>query len=151
MSLQDVLVGFCTAVLVASATLVLIRIIRGPSVLDRTVASEVMISIIVCALGLEAAVNRHSTTLPILVSLSLLGFVGSVAIARFVARDHDRGTDEPSPRNFLGRSGEDAPARALGADDAMPVQGPEPGAPPRRLADDRVLDRPDDAGGRERG
>lgn len=111
MSVQTVLVGFCAAVLVVSALLVLVRIIRGPSVLDRTIASEVLVSIIVCALGLEAAVNRHATTLPILVSLSLLGFVGSVAIARFVARDHDRGSDEPSRKNFLGRSGEDASPR----------------------------------------
>ncbi|MVA75222.1 sodium:proton antiporter [Auraticoccus sp. F435] len=111
MSLQSVLVTLCAALLVVSAALVLVRIIRGPSVLDRTVASEVLISIMVCAFGLEAAINRNPTTLPILVSLSLLGFVGSVAIARFVARDHDRGSDEPSPNNYLGRTGEDAPGR----------------------------------------
>ncbi|MGH8823898.1 MAG: monovalent cation/H+ antiporter complex subunit F, partial [Jiangellaceae bacterium] len=35
--------------------------------------------------GLEAAVNRHATTLPILVVLSLVGFVGSVSVARFAA------------------------------------------------------------------
>ena len=39
--------------------------------------------------ALEAAVHRHTTTLPILVVLSLLGFVGSVSIARFT-----RGSDD---------------------------------------------------------
>lgn len=107
MSLQTVLVGAAAAVLVVSALLVLVRIIRGPSVLDRTVASEVLVSVIVCGLGLEAAVNRHATTLPILVSLSLTGFVGSVAIARFVARDHDRGSDRSPPVGSPGRSGGD--------------------------------------------
>lgn len=109
MSVEDVLVAASAVVLSVSALLVLVRIIRGPSVLDRTVASDVMISIMVCALGLEAAVNRHSSTLAIVVSLSLLGFVGSLAVARFVARDHDRGTDEPSPKSYLGRQGEDGP------------------------------------------
>lgn len=98
----------CAALLVVSALLVLIRIVRGPSVLDRTVAGEVMMSIMVCAFGLEAAINRNPTTLPILVSLSLLGFVGSVAVARFVARDHDRGSDLPSAAAFIERDGADA-------------------------------------------
>jgi multicomponent Na+:H+ antiporter subunit F len=40
-------------------------------------------------LGLEAAVTKHSATLPILISLSLVGFVGSVSVARYVARDRD--------------------------------------------------------------
>lgn len=111
MSLQNVLIGFCGVVLVVAALLVLVRIIRGPSVLDRTIASEVLISIMVCGFGLQAAITRSSTTLPILVSLALLGFVGSVAIARFVARDHDRGEDAASPENYLGRSGEDASER----------------------------------------
>ncbi len=76
-------------VLFGAAMLVVVRIIRGPSVLDRVVATDVLVSIVVCALGVEAALARHSTTLPILISLSLVGFVGSVAVARFVARDRD--------------------------------------------------------------
>ena len=79
------------AVLSLSAALVLVRVIRGPSMLDRVMAVDVLIAVLVCGLGLEAAVNRHATTLPILVSLSLVGFVGSVSVARFVARDTDDG------------------------------------------------------------
>ncbi len=116
MSVELVLVAVCATLLVVSALLVLVRIIRGPSVLDRTVASEVMIATAICGLGLEAAVNRNSSTLPILVTLSLLGFVGSVAVARFVARDHDRGRDAPSRHSYLGRTGEDG--TTTGRDDA---------------------------------
>jgi multicomponent Na+:H+ antiporter subunit F len=108
MTAGSVLTMICATLLALSALLVLIRIIRGPSVLDRTVASEVMISIMVCAFGLEAAINQNTTTLPILVSLALLGFVGSVAVARFVARDHDRGSDEPRAGAFIGHDGADA-------------------------------------------
>ncbi|YAL82785.1 monovalent cation/H+ antiporter complex subunit F [Dermacoccaceae bacterium W4C1] len=77
------------AVLLVSALLSLVRIVRGPSVLDRVIASDVLVSIIVCTLAVEAAATDHSTTLPILISLSLMGFVGSVAVARFVAADSD--------------------------------------------------------------
>lgn len=73
----------------AAVVLAVVRIIRGPSAVDRGISNEVLVSTMVCALGVEAAVNRHTTTLPILVSLSLVGFLASVAIARFAARDRD--------------------------------------------------------------
>lgn len=85
------LTGFIVVVLVVAAVLTLTRIVRGPSVLDRAIALEVMVTILVCALGAEAALTRHTTTLPILVSLSLLGFIGSVAVVRFVPTDMDPG------------------------------------------------------------
>lgn len=77
------------ALLAVAALLTLVRIVRGPSVLDRVVATDVLVSTLVCVLGTEAAVHRHTTTLPLLVSLSLIGFVGAVAVARFVVADPD--------------------------------------------------------------
>lgn len=83
--------------LFASALLSLIRITLGPSVLDRVVASDVLVSIVVCALGAYAALTDAWTTLPLLISLSLVGFMGSVAVARFVARDRDTPFVAPAP------------------------------------------------------
>ncbi len=94
--MTDVLSYLAGALLSAAAFLTLIRIIRGPSVLDRVVASEVMVAIVICVLGVEAAVTRHTATLPILISLSLVSFAGSVAVARFVARDRDDRDDRPA-------------------------------------------------------
>ena len=87
------------ALLALAALLALVRVVRGPSVLDRAIGTDVLVSIVVCALGAEAALTRHSTTLPILISLSLVAFVGAVAVARFVARDRDvpvDGSAEPA-------------------------------------------------------
>lgn len=92
MSITILLAVFGAIMLAAAAGCVIVRIVRGPTVLDRVVAVDVLVSVVVCGLGLEAAINRHSTTLPILISLSLLGFVGSVSVARFVAKD----VDEPN-------------------------------------------------------
>lgn len=69
--------------------LVLIKLIRGPSVLNRALASDLLVSTLICAIGAEMVLRRHDSTLPILVSLALLAFVGTVAVARFVARDND--------------------------------------------------------------
>jgi multicomponent Na+:H+ antiporter subunit F len=83
------------ALLTVAAALALIRVVRGPTVLNRIVALDVLVSILLSVLGLEAAYNRHATTLPIMVSLALIGFVGSVSVARFVAADRD----DPSPED----------------------------------------------------
>ena len=65
------------------------------------VAADVLIAVVIAALALEAIVNDHSTTLPVMLVLSLLGFAGSVSIARFVA-DRDKATrwnvEPPEPR-----------------------------------------------------
>ncbi|MCM0675979.1 monovalent cation/H+ antiporter complex subunit F [Micromonospora phytophila] len=70
-----------------TALLALIRLYRGPSLLDRVVAADMLLATMIGAVGAEAAVNRHATTLPVLVVLSLLGFVGSVSLVRFAVRE----------------------------------------------------------------
>ena len=76
-----------TVLLSVTALLALARIYRGPSLLDRVVGADLLLSTMLGAVGAEAAVNRHATTLPVLVVLSLLGFVGSVAMVRFAVRE----------------------------------------------------------------
>ena len=75
----------CGTMLVAAAILSLVRAERGPSMLDRTVALDVFVTVLVGGIVLESAVSGRLDTLPILVVLSLVGFVGSVTIARFAA------------------------------------------------------------------
>ncbi|MFR9775461.1 monovalent cation/H+ antiporter complex subunit F [Micromonospora sp. MS34] len=75
-----------TGLLSVTALLALARIYRGPSLLDRIVAADLLLSTMLGAVGAEAAINRHPTTVPVLVVLSLLGFVGSVSLVRFALR-----------------------------------------------------------------
>ncbi|MBF9128918.1 cation:proton antiporter [Plantactinospora sp. S1510] len=82
---MTVAVVLFATLLSTAAGLALFRVVRGPALLDRVVAVDLLLSIMIGALGAEAAVNRHATTLPILIGLSMLGFVGSVALVRFAA------------------------------------------------------------------
>jgi multicomponent Na+:H+ antiporter subunit F len=75
-----------SALLFAAVSLVLVRIVRGPTTLDRIVAIDVLLAIVVCSIAAEAAYTRDATSLPILVVLSILGFIGSVSVARFSPR-----------------------------------------------------------------
>ena len=72
------------ALLGGGALLALFRVARGPSLLDRVVATDTLLVIISASLAVHAALTRDPTVLPVLVVVSLLAFVGSVSIARYV-------------------------------------------------------------------
>ena len=77
------IVAVCLSVAVAMA---MTRAARGPTILDRIVAVDVLLAIVVCGIAAEAAITEDATSLPILVVLSILGFIGSVSVARFAPR-----------------------------------------------------------------
>jgi multicomponent Na+:H+ antiporter subunit F len=72
------------ALLGGGALLALIRLALGPSLLDRVVATDTLLVIISASLAVHAALTRDPTVIPVLVVVSLLAFVGSVSIARYV-------------------------------------------------------------------
>jgi multicomponent Na+:H+ antiporter subunit F len=74
------------AVFGIAAALTIVRIVRGPSILDRAVASDVLLTEVLCVLGAEAAINQHTYTLPAMLIIASIGVFGSIAVARFVAR-----------------------------------------------------------------
>jgi multicomponent Na+:H+ antiporter subunit F len=82
-----VVVGACLGMLTVAALLALLRVAKGPTMLDRVVALDVLVAVVVIALCVEAAVNRHATTLPVIVVLALVGFVGSVSVARYASKE----------------------------------------------------------------
>jgi multicomponent Na+:H+ antiporter subunit F len=81
-----VVAALVTGLLFVAVCFALIRLVRGPSILDRIVAVDVLLAIVVCGIAAEAAITRDATSLPILVVLSILGFIGSVSVARFAPR-----------------------------------------------------------------
>lgn len=83
------------AMLGIAAVFAVIRMSRGPSILDRVVASDVLIAIVIAGLVIEEVINRHTSTLPVILVLSLVGFAGAVSVARLVAaREAPRWHDE---------------------------------------------------------
>jgi len=80
-----VVVVLCAVLLAVGGALALIRAERGPSMLDRTVALDIIVTVLVAAVALYGSVDRRTDVVPILVVLSLVGFVGSVTISRFAS------------------------------------------------------------------
>lgn len=76
-------------VLALAALLVVVRMTLGPTMLDRALSFDVLVAISICAVAVDAALRRTSENLPLLLVATLLGFVGSVAIARFTPGSDD--------------------------------------------------------------
>ncbi len=83
---MTVVVTICLAVLGVAAMLVLLRLVLGPSVPDRVVSLDLFAQIIVAGIAVGLAASRKDTYLAVLVAVSLLSFVGTVTVARFVER-----------------------------------------------------------------
>jgi multicomponent Na+:H+ antiporter subunit F len=81
-----VVVAACFAGLTAAALLVLVRLVLGPSVPDRIVALDTLLQVVVAGIAVAAAATGEGDFLAVLVAVSLLGFLGSVTVARFVER-----------------------------------------------------------------
>ncbi len=76
----------CFVGLAFAALLVLVRLVRGPSVPDRIVSLDVLLQLVIAGIAVAAAVRREGVYLSVLVAVALLGFVGTVTVARFVER-----------------------------------------------------------------
>jgi multicomponent Na+:H+ antiporter subunit F len=78
-------VGFALYALIGGgALLALVRLALGPSLLDRVVATDTLLVIISAGLAIYVALERDPTVVPVLVVVSLLAFVGSVSVARYI-------------------------------------------------------------------
>ena len=84
--------------LIAAATIVMFRILAGPSTLDRLVALDTLVAVTMCAIGTWAAFSLDTTVTYSLTALALISFVGSVSVARFRVPDIRRRRDSRYPR-----------------------------------------------------
>lgn len=64
----------------------LYRLVAGPSLADRIVATDGLLLIVVSALAVETARRGDDAFVDAIVVVSLLGFVGTSIAARFVER-----------------------------------------------------------------
>jgi len=70
----------------AAALCVLGRLIAGPTLIDRLIASDVLLTTLVLVVGTEMVVNGHTRTIPLMVVLVATAILSSIAVARFASR-----------------------------------------------------------------
>lgn len=74
------------ALLVAAAALCVWRALKPGVLGDRAVALDTFTAVLICGMLVAATVNDDSLFLDLVVVLTLLGFVTSVTVARYVER-----------------------------------------------------------------
>jgi len=85
------------AVLSASIVVIVIRLTRGPTLPDRILALDVLLTVVIGFIAAFGIRTGYFIYVDIAIALGLVGFLSTVALARFVLR---RG--QLSPRNFAG-------------------------------------------------
>ncbi len=81
-------------VFAAAAILGVAQVVRGPSILDRVIGSDVLLTTLILVLGAEMVVNGHTNTIPIMVVLAGTAAFSTVAVARYVSRQDDPGAKQ---------------------------------------------------------
>ena len=81
------------AVYCLAALCSLYRIVVGPTVFDRIVASDVVLVVAMCAIGTQLGVDGRTWTLPLLLVISLFGVIASISVARFLAQRDPEGPE----------------------------------------------------------
>lgn len=82
-------------ILAIAGVLIVVRIITGPTILDRAVGSDMLVVLMVMALAVYTASSRTTYAAAAMLSLTGLSFMASVAVARFVSREDASGTRRP--------------------------------------------------------
>ncbi len=77
----------CLAILCLAGVVALARVVQpGMSVADRIVALDVVLLIVVMGIAVFSVERDTGVFLDVLVVVSLLGFVGTITVARFIER-----------------------------------------------------------------
>lgn len=69
-----------------TALAALVRIVRGPTILDRMVASDVLLTTVILALGTDMVARSHTDSIPIMVAIAATATFATIVVARYVKR-----------------------------------------------------------------
>lgn len=72
--------------LCVAGLLVLVRLLRGRSTLDRIVAVDVFVTLIVAATGVGMGWQRDGSNVALLAAFALLAFIGSAGATRLIEK-----------------------------------------------------------------
>ena len=94
MIVQTVLSWTAGILFTAGALLALYRMVRGPSILDRIIASDVLLVTLMLSVGAEMVINRHTDNVVFMLVLSAIAVFATISVARYVSKQ-DRTAQAP--------------------------------------------------------
>ncbi len=82
----DIAVYISVAAIGLSLLIALVRMVLGPTLSDRVVALDMMTTLIIAFCGVVAVLTAVSAFLDVAIVLALVGFLATVALARYAER-----------------------------------------------------------------
>ena len=109
-SLTDTAAAITFGLLLVGMFCAFVRMVRGPSLADRVVALDMLTLLMVAFAGVYVVATGKSAFLDVAIALALIGFLGTVAFARYAERSvrHDV-TTRTSPEATSGTAKEQDP------------------------------------------
>lgn len=83
---MTIVLNVCMGILIVAGALALARVVRPGTVADRVIALDLVLLIVVLGIALFSVERDTAAFLDVLIVVSLLGFVGTVTVARFIER-----------------------------------------------------------------
>jgi multicomponent Na+:H+ antiporter subunit F len=84
--LTDVILIAVGVLLAIAAGASVFRIVVGPAILDRMIASDMLVTTLILVLGAEMVYHQHTRTIPIMIVLAAVAVFASMAVARYVSK-----------------------------------------------------------------
>jgi multicomponent Na+:H+ antiporter subunit F len=91
MNLYNYLYLFVLPVLSLSVILVFVRFIKGPSIVDRVIALDLLITIGIAIIAVYSIITNQSTFLDIAMILALIAFLGTIAFSYYLEKREKNG------------------------------------------------------------
>ena len=82
----DTVIELALLVLAISMALTFVRLVRGPSLMDRVVALELIASLVAGIVAVYAIGTDDPALIDVAIALALVAFMGAVAFARYAER-----------------------------------------------------------------
>ncbi len=81
--------------LTITALCAIVRIVRGPTILDRMIASDVLLTTLVLAAGADMAIRGHADSIPLMTGVAATAVLATITVARYVKRRSAQPAQQP--------------------------------------------------------
>jgi multicomponent Na+:H+ antiporter subunit F len=76
----------CFVLLSLGAIFTTIRMVIGPSLADRVIAADLLLTVFVMGIAIQAARTGDGLYLPVMIVVALVGFLGTSIVARLIEK-----------------------------------------------------------------
>lgn len=87
MNMTMMVLAICAGIgLSATAFMAIVRIVIGPTLLDRMIASDVLLTTLMLVLGLDMVLRNHTDSIPLMTAIAATATFATIVVARYVRR-----------------------------------------------------------------